>query len=310
MGEILSTMAINDITCSGIPGLATDNFFLTSARALGNLYLGYRKITLAEAHPVKFAAGSALALAVGQSPTIQQVARAILGALSIIRCTKALCELNDLYERCGQIMDGSYYIIVLGDRFNIMGDKATDTPQFLDRFHYANKMRYERCAALFETIGKMIDVFCNLILHLSDAYVAYNEECLSEVVIHSKDLWDELTSKNSYLYDKLAKAESINQLVFGKQSCWALSALQQVVHQAVAAANVITQATQNVSASIDRSLSVAGAALHEADTRIKEIVYQLPRELHFDPSKPPRAEDPSKRLLPPIKRRRPQTTHK
>lgn len=62
----------------------------------------------------------------------------------------------------------------------------------------------------------MAVVFGELMLHMGDAYVAFNEDCSSEVFIHSRDLWDELSSDQSYLVKQLKNNEAFNDWVLGR----------------------------------------------------------------------------------------------
>lgn len=219
MSLILSSSQINQAVCYATPGMSqAEGIFLGCAETFRKGYLMCRKVCLVTNNPVSFAAGSALSLALGQNDTLMQVARIILGSLSILRCSEDLHKLRALQKKCSRIVSGKEYIPVKGDHFNIGSSKAKDSPQFLDGVRYAHKMRMERIALLIKTIGAMAVVFGELMLHMGDAYVAFNEDCSSEVFIHSRDLWDELSSDQSYLVQQLKNNEAFNDWVLGRMN--------------------------------------------------------------------------------------------
>lgn len=217
MSEILSPSQLNQAVCYATPGMSSaEGTFLACAETFRTGYLMCRKAYLMSQNPVSFAAGSALSLALGQNDTLEQVARIVLGSLSILRCSEDLHKLRGLQKKCRRIVSGKHYIAVKGDRFNIGGSRSKLLPQFFDEMRYAHKMRMERIALLIKTLGEMAVVFGELMLHMGDAYVAFNEDCTSEVFIHSRDLWDELTSDQSYLVQQLKNNEAFNDWLLGR----------------------------------------------------------------------------------------------
>lgn len=219
MSEILSSSQINQAVSFATPGMSqAEGAFLFCANAFRKGYLMCRKAYLVTNNPICFAAGSALSLALGQNDTLMQVARIILGSLSILRCSEDLHKLRALKKKCRRIVTGKEYIGVRGDRFNIGSSKVKYAPQFFDEIRYAHKMRMERVAFLIKTLGEMLCVFGELMLHMGDAYVAFNEDCSSEVFIHSRDLWDELSSDQSYLVQQLKNNEAFNDWVLGRMN--------------------------------------------------------------------------------------------
>ncbi len=219
MSEILSPSQINQAVCYASPGMSSaEGSFLMCAEIFRSFYLKCRKIYLMANNPISFAAGSALSLAVGQNNVLDQVARVVLGSLSILRCGEDLHKFRALYKKCRRIVSGKEYIPVKGDRFNINRSKSKILPQFLDEVRYAHKMRMERIALLITTLGEIAVVFGELMLHMGDVYIAFNEDCVTEVFIHSRDLWDELTSDESYLVQQLKDNEGLNDWLLGKST--------------------------------------------------------------------------------------------
>lgn len=283
MADVVPVSDIYEVVSRTSVGPSADSFFLASARVLGNIYLSYRRMRLSNENPISFAAGSALSGAFGSNPTVQQISRFVLGTLSIIRCTEDLHKINKLREKCSRIFSGKQYLVVKGDRFNIKGEKASRLPQFMDQFHYEHKMRLERIAAYFRTIGKIIEVFCKLMLHIGDAYIAYNEDCVSEVFIHGRDLWDKLTSDNAYLYRQLEKSDAVNQLVLNKvQGGWALNVMKEVVVAAGKLHHTFSNAGNALIKAADKGVQFLKSTADEIDTAFKEHIQGIPPELQFD----------------------------
>ena len=207
MTEILSASQINQAVCHVTPGVSSAEYILlTCADVFRKGYLVCRKVYLITNNPISFAAGSALSLALGQNDTLAQVSRIILGVLSVIKCSEDLHKLRALTKRCRRIFSGKEYILIKGDQYNV------------GETHYAYKIRMEKIALLITTLGQMAVIFGELMLHMGDAYVAFNEECSTEVFIHSRDLWDELSSDQSYLVQQLQNNEAVNDWMLGRMN--------------------------------------------------------------------------------------------
>lgn len=280
MAETIPVSQIRQAICFATPGMSSSQeLLLTGAEIFKSAYLFCRKIYLMEKDPVLFGAGSALDLFV-PSATVQQVARFILGSLSLIRCSEDLHKLGQLRNRCDRIIDGAEYLLIKGDRFNIAGSRSKDRPRWLDEVRYQHVMRMARVSALFETIGEMFLVFAELMLHMGDAYVAYNEECGSEVFIHAKDLFVELTSDQSYLVQQLERCEAMNDWVFGRmnsplstQILVAAIALPSRVAAALPKTEDMIESVQNV---FNRAILNATLNLQDMKTALEgtEPIYQ------------------------------------
>lgn len=219
MIEILSSSQINQAVMHVTPGVSSvERILLACADTFRKGYLMCRKTYLITHNPISFAAGSALSLALGQNDTLSQVARIILGVLSVLKCGEDLHKLRALKKKCSRIVLGKEYILIQGDRFNIGGSKAKLTPQIFDQVRYSHIMRMERIALLVSTFWEMAVVFGELMLHMGDAYVAFNEECSTEVFIHSRMLWDELSSDQSYLVQQLKNNEAFNDWILERMN--------------------------------------------------------------------------------------------
>lgn len=95
--SILSSSQINQAVCHATTGMTqAESAFLSCAKTFRKGYLFCRKASLVTNNPVSFAAGSALSLVLGQNDTLMQVARIILGSLSILRCSEDLHKLRAL----------------------------------------------------------------------------------------------------------------------------------------------------------------------------------------------------------------------
>lgn len=242
MSEILSIATIHQAVGIANPTLSQDPF-LTAAQFLGRIYIYIRKGILAKNNPVEFAVGSAISFA--NIPGIEQLARITFGLISVIRCSEALHKINKFNEKCDQILASKSYVVIKGDQFS---------SSWIDQISYGAKVRHERMASYFETVIEIIKVFCELILCMGDAYIAYNEECTSEVFIHGTDLWNELTSNSSYLVTELKKNENVNDWIFGKmENCtWKTDLLMGVITLPVQVTSFIEAATETVTRAYER----------------------------------------------------------
>lgn len=216
--------------------------FLTAAWILKDAFLWVRRIYLLSdsKRVVSFAFGSALNLGLGNSPTLLQISRIILGSLSIIRCGEDIQKLGKLTRRIKKILSGRHYIPLKGNCF-VEG-------RLFDQFRFEWILRQERIILLFRTIGEIFKQFGSLLWHFGDAYVAYNEDCSSEVFIHGVDLWEHLTSDQSFLVKQLNKCKDINDSIFGPMG-WTTKLMLNVITlpaQVVSTAPDIVNVTNKV----------------------------------------------------------------
>lgn len=204
-------------------GVQENDIFLSGARVVGKAFLAIRRTILFYRNPFSFVAGSILKAATGDNPTIQQIARFVFGTLSMIRCAEDIVKLKNLTLKCKRIMAGEYYIPLKGDRWG-------EEPDPLNQMQFDYRMKQLRFFKLMETIGKIINVFIDLILHLGDAYIAFNgeESVTEEVFIHGGDLWEKLTSDATYLRQQLKKNETITKWAMGRMS-WTEQTIVKVI---------------------------------------------------------------------------------
>lgn len=164
---------------------------------------------------VPYALGSFLDAVTKSNPTLQQVAKIPFGSISILRCACDLAEISRLIRLAGRLLAGKEYVVVKKDDFLMPNSKET-SPSFLDKVRWWNVVYKEQIKLFFKTIGEIFKRFFLLILHLGDAYTAFTENTLPEVFIHSRDLWNELTSRDSKIVKYLKRTEKINDWMLEK----------------------------------------------------------------------------------------------
>jgi hypothetical protein len=164
---------------------------------------------------VPYALGSALDAVVKSNPTLQQVARIPFGSISILKCAEDLGEISRLIRLAGRLLSGKEYVVVKKDAFTVPSKKGV-SPSFQDKMRWRAVVYKLQLQLFFKTIGEIFKRFFQLVLHLGDVYTAFKENTLPEVFIHSRDLWNELTSHNSRVVKYLKRSEKINDWMLEK----------------------------------------------------------------------------------------------
>lgn len=200
------------------PGMTCGQKFLVTAAGFCRFgWLISRKIRLLKKKEnlVPYAMGSALDAFTKSNPTLQQVARIPFGSISILRCAEDLAEISRLFRLAGRLLTGKEYVVVKKDDFATPFKKGM-SPSFQDKVRWHNTVFKLQIKLLFKVIGEIFKRFFQLILHLGDVYTAFKENTLPEVFIHSRDLWNELTSQNSSIVKYLKRSEKINDWMLEK----------------------------------------------------------------------------------------------
>lgn len=164
---------------------------------------------------VPYAAGSVLDAVTKRNPTLQQIARIPFGSVSILRCAEDLAEISRLFCQAGRLLTGKEYVVVKKDAF-VVPDKKGGSPSVRAKTRWRSVVFKEQIRLLFKTIGEIFKRFFQLVLHLGDVYTAFSENTIPEVFIHSRDLWNELTSDKSKLVQYLKRTETINDFMLEK----------------------------------------------------------------------------------------------
>lgn len=180
-------------------------------------FLAFRKFRLLrkKENLVPYALGSALDAVTKRSPTLQQVARFPFGSISILRCSEDLAEIGRLVRLSGRLILGKEYMVVKKDTFLTVA-KPGLSPSLQDKMRWWNVVVRLQIKQLFKTIGEIFKRLFELAMHLGDAYTAFKENNVAEVFIHSRDLWNELTSQDSKIVKYLKRTEQINDWMLGR----------------------------------------------------------------------------------------------
>lgn len=164
---------------------------------------------------VPFAIGSAINGIAQSSPTLQAVARFTLGTVSIIRCAEDLAEISRLARLAWRCFKGKEYVVVKKDSFAVPANEGV-SPSIQDKTRWKLVVYKAQIKLMFKTIGEIFKRFFLLVMHLGDIYTAFEDNTASEVVIHSRDLWNKLTSSNSRLVKYLERSQKINDWMLEK----------------------------------------------------------------------------------------------
>jgi hypothetical protein len=200
------------------PGMSCGQKLLLGAAGVCRLgWLFSRKVRLLskKENLVPYALGSALDVMTKSNPTLQQVARIPFGSISILRCVSDLAEISRLFRLAGRLLAGKEYVVVKKDDFATPFNRNV-SPSFQDKMRWRSVVFKLQIKLFFQVIGEIFKRFFQLVLHLGDVYTAFKENTLPEVFIHSRDLWKELTSRDSKIVKYLKRSEKINDWMLEK----------------------------------------------------------------------------------------------
>ncbi|MFV0340350.1 MAG: hypothetical protein ACK5MA_06965 [Parachlamydiaceae bacterium] len=169
------------------------------------------------------AIGSILNVTVGNNPTVQQIARFLFGTISAIKCSEDLILLTGILRELKENFKGDSYLMV-------KGGKGFESGRFKARLHWAKDVWLERIKRTFQLIGAFFKQLGSLSLHILDVEAAFNENTVSEMIVHGSDLWRHLSSDEEVLAKTLLRKKDENDLLFARfQSTFRTQALLQIL---------------------------------------------------------------------------------
>lgn len=190
-------------------------------------FLLFRRIRLLKRkeNAIPFALGSVLDHTLGKKATVQQIARFVFGGVSIIRCSEDFLEMRKIFICFKALLRGEEYITIHGNGWKA-AKSLRISPSWKEKW-----LRYKILFPLFfkkffQYIGQFFKRFAALMIHLTDAYLAYRQKTVNEVFIHGKDLWKKLTSDEAVLVKHLKSAKRVNNFMLGQLNpSWTTSLL-------------------------------------------------------------------------------------
>lgn len=203
---------------------------------------------------VPYAFGSFLDVVTKKIPSLREAARIPFGTISILRCVEDLAELSRLIRLAGRLLIGKEYVIVKKDAFVVTSKGSS--PSIHDKMRRFTVVYKEQIKLFFKTIVEIFKRFIKLILHLGDVYAAFTENAVPEVFIHSRDLWNKLTSSKSTLVKYLQRHEKIND--------WMLETMGSTKKTAILV-----------------KVLLAGAKVREKCRNVKERIIRFVREQYL-----------------------------
>jgi hypothetical protein len=178
---------------------------------------------------IPYAFGAGLEALTGNMPTVQGIAKATFGALSVMRCSEDLIEITRLSQRCRQLFRGTGYIVVKKDNWKAE-DYKRGSPAFIDGWRWFRYVYLAQIKLAFQTIGAIFKRLLLLALHLSDVYAAFRYNHVAEVFVYGKELWKSLSSDKSRLAQELTKAKQVaDSMLIRTGSSWTVSFLLTIV---------------------------------------------------------------------------------
>lgn len=160
-------------------------------------------------------AGSILDSALGNLPSVQQIARIVFGTLSIMRCAEDLVELKNIGRKIKSLFLGKEYITVKKDNWDSL-KKRKVSASFADRWRWFWRVYMKQVKEAFRMIGVWFKRLFLLGLHLADSYSAFKNRHVAEIFVHARDLWNTLTSSKSHLRNQLERSKKINDYMLKK----------------------------------------------------------------------------------------------
>lgn len=175
-------------------------------------------------------AGTVLEAAAGRIPTLQQIARVVFGSVCIIKCSEDLLRLADSASAIKKIFQDRSYVYIKQKSWEALTYTADQSPSklyFAKLRKIENKILIRRFFYCLAEIFRSIALFA---LHFSDACTAYRENTLSEVFVHSKDLFEKLTSDEAPIVKHLNRYRKVNDMMMaGLGLSWTTTALVGVI---------------------------------------------------------------------------------
>lgn len=175
-------------------------------------------------------AGSVLEATAGKIPTLQQIARVVFGAVCIIKCSEDLLRMTDAAITIKKIFQGRSYVFIKQKSWDALTYTEEQSPS---KMFFSKLRKIETQVFIkrfFLCLGEIFKAIGLLALHFSDACMAYRENTLSEVFVHSKDLYQKLTSEDAPIVKHLNQYRKVNDLMMaGLGLSWTTAALVGLV---------------------------------------------------------------------------------
>lgn len=144
-------------------------------------------------------AGGAVNLTAGHIPAVRYAAKTIFLTLSIINCSEDIFELHHSAKKIGAAFRGESYVLIKKNRFKT-GDAK-------EQIHWQKKVYSKQVKSAFYLLREFFKRLLFLSLHLSDAYMAFRDNHVTEVFVYSKELVDKLIAGDAILLQKLKSKE-------------------------------------------------------------------------------------------------------
>lgn len=195
-----------------LPFGSSGMFLLRSAHFVSKAYLFFRRVRLLKdpKNHLPYFMGAVLDATFGSRPEVEKVARFVFLSLSLISIAEDLDRITSLTKRSIRLIKGKEYVPLKRDRFERVKLYTGISPSRVDERHYKRALRKEQMKQLKKTLKEIAKQVGHLTFHLSDAYVAANENTTSLLFIHGNALLTKLTSDRSFLIKSLKRTEETN----------------------------------------------------------------------------------------------------
>ncbi len=202
-----------------IPGYSVKHDLLIQGGKIAlKVLLIVRKIRLYSnpKNAIPLGAGSLLNVAIGRKPTVQQIARFVFLTISSLRVAEDISEIFSIGHKIYRMLSGKEYILIKKDpafrskNWKVLGPAASAA--LSDALHRGK----ERLRLTFHLIAELFKRLLLLTFHLADVYAAFTENSVSEVVVHTSDLFRHLTSDEYVLGRELRNLERTSDSILAR----------------------------------------------------------------------------------------------